>query len=241
MIRRGVIIALGLLVLWYVLVKVLQLPNYLVPLPTSVVRVMWQNPLLIWQQTWPTVVEALLGFVIAAVSGIYLAVMMVLFRPVKAWVQPIIVVSQALPTFAIAPLIVLWLGYGMASKIVVITIALFFPVTAALFDGFCRCAHEWLDQAATYQAGCWRTLRYIQLPAALPALGSGLKMAAAWAPLAAVVSEWVGSERGLGFLMINANARMQVSLTFAALVVLVVFSLLFYGLVSLWVRRAWYW
>src|SRR5690606_30394795 len=142
------------------------------------------------------------------------------------WLMPMLVVSQALPVFALAPLLVLWLGYGLTSKVAMAVLIIYFPVTAAFLDGLRRTEPGWLELARTMDASPAAILRHIRIPAALPALASGLRVAAAVAPIGAIVGEWVGSSAGLGYLMLHANARMQVDLMFAALLVLAVMALL---------------
>ena len=127
--------------------------------------------------------------------------------------------------FALAPVLVLWLGYGLASKVMMASLIIFFPVTATFLDGLRRTDPGRLDLAHTMTAGQstshrWTILRHIRIPAALPTLASGLRVAAAVAPIGAVVGEWVGSSAGLGYLMLHANGRMQIDLLFAALFVL---------------------
>ena len=136
------------------------------------------------------------------------------------------VVSQALPVFAIAPLLVLWFGFGLSSKIVMASLIIFFPVTSAFYDGLRRTDPDLLDYAKLVRATPWQTLMLIRVPAALPALGSGLRVAAVFAPIGAIVGEWVGSSQGLGFVMLQANARAQADVVFAALALLAAMALL---------------
>ena len=124
-------------------------------------------------------------------------------------VWPVLVASQALPVFAIAPLLVLWLGFGMASKIAMAALIIYFPVVTNFADGLARTDPDLLDAASISGASRLQTLHLVRLPAALPALGSGLKVAASVAPIGAVVGEWVGAAGGLGFVMLQANARSQ--------------------------------
>jgi putative hydroxymethylpyrimidine transport system permease protein len=145
---------------------------------------------------------------------------------------PLIVASQAIPVFAIAPLLVLWLGYGMASKIAAAALIIFFPVASAFYDGLARTQAGWLDLARTMGATRASILLRVRFPAALPSLASGVRVAAAVAPIGAVIGEWVGASAGLGFVMLQSNAQMRVDLMFAALIVLAVFALLFYALVN---------
>jgi putative hydroxymethylpyrimidine transport system permease protein len=160
------------------------------------------------------------------------------FAAVRRWVLPVVVASQAIPVFALAPVLVLWLGYGPASKIAMAVLVIYFPVTAAFLDGLRRTDPGWLDLASVMGARGWATMRWIRIPAALPALGSGLRMAAAVAPIGAVIGEWVGSSAGLGFLMLQANARLKVDLMFAALALLAAMGLLLFFSVDRAVRRA---
>jgi putative hydroxymethylpyrimidine transport system permease protein len=235
---RGVIVFCGLLLAWDVLVKVLQLPPYILPTPMAVLHTGLANAPLIIKETIPTVIETVAGLVLGTVVGCVTAIFMAYFRIVKRWMLPLLLISQAIPTFAIAPLLVIWCGYGMTAKIVTTIIMLFFPVTSAFFDGLRRTDPGWLALATTMNAKPWRTFWLIRIPAALPALASGLRVATALAPLGAVVGEWVGASQGLGFLMLNANSRMQIDLMFAALFTLVVFSLTLYFSVDKLLRIA---
>lgn len=237
MIKRGLIVLVGLVLLWQVVVVVLQLPDYLVASPWQVGVTIWQSKLLLVQEAWPTLAETLIGLGVAIAWGVLIALLMALFGVVRFWMLPIILVSQAIPTFAIAPLFVVWFGYGMSSKVAVTIFALFFPVTIAFFDGLRRADQGWLDMAKVMGANRYRTLWLVQLPAAMPALASGIRVATAWAPMAAVIGEWVGSSQGLGFLMLNANSRLDIPLMFAALVVLVAMSLVLYGVVDRVLKR----
>ena len=139
-----------------------------------------------------------------------------------------LVISQAIPVFALAPVLVLWLGYGMASKVAMASLIIFFPVATSFYDGLRRTEPGWLDLARTMNASRWSALRRVRIPAALPSLASGLRVAAAVAPIGAVVGEWVGSSAGLGHLMLHANARLQVDLMFAALGTLALMALALY-------------
>lgn len=238
MLLRGIIIVLGLMLLWQLLVSVFHFPPYILPGPLSVLQTWVEQAPLLLSQTWPTLIETLLGLFFGSLVGMFGAVAMIYLRPVRFWMMPVLIVSQAIPIFAIAPLLVIWFGYGMASKIITTMLMLFFPVTSAFFDGLRRTNPGWLDLANTMNGSRWRILWRIQIPAALPALASGLRVATAIAPIGAVVGEWVGSSRGLGFLMLNANARMEISMMFAALLTIILMSLLLYFSVDKLLRLA---
>jgi putative hydroxymethylpyrimidine transport system permease protein len=136
-----------------------------------------------------------------------------------------VLVLQAFPVFVLAPLFVLWFGFGMASKVAMTTLIIFFPIASAFADGLRRIPADVIDAATLVAAGPWRILFEIRVPLAMPALVSGLRVAAPLAPLGAVIGEWVGASAGLGFVMVQANARMQTDTVFAAMAVLAALAL----------------
>ena len=166
---------------------------------------------------------------------------MIAFAPLKRWLLPVLVISQAIPVFALAPLLILWLGYGMGSKIAMAVLIIFFPVTAAFYDGLRSTEPGWLELARVMNAKPLAVIRHIRIPAALPAFASGLRVATAVAPIGAVVGEWVGSSKGLGFYMLHANARMQIDIMFAALAILAIVSLSLYLSVDRAMIKLVYW
>lgn len=238
---RNILILASLILLWEGIVVLCQLPPYILPTPTEVLQSSYQNALLIQREMLPTLVETILGLILGSLLGCFAALMMAFCRPIKLWLLPVLIMSQALPTFAIAPLLVIWLGYGMAAKIATTIIMLFFPVASAFFDGLRRTESGWLALAKTMQAKKWRVFCFIRIPAALPNLASGLRVATVVAPIGAVIGEWVGASHGLGFLILNANARMQIDLMFAALFMLVAFSLGLYFVVNKFLHWAIRW
>jgi putative hydroxymethylpyrimidine transport system permease protein len=133
---------------------------------------------------------------------------------------PILVFTQAVPVFALAPLLTLWFGYGMGSKIVMTVLIIYFPVTSAFHDGLTRIDSGYRDLSISMGADKWKFMQHIQIPQALPSLGTGLRLAAVYAPIGAVIGEWVGASKGLGYLMLLANGRAKIDLMFASLIVL---------------------
>lgn len=230
-----------LLAAWQTLVWAAGLPRYILPGPLAVADALQRNAGLLMRHAGTTLAEILIGLALGVALGAISAVVLASVRGARRWLMPLLVVSQAIPVFALAPLLVLWLGYGMASKIAMATLVIYFPVTTALFDGLRRTEPGWLDLARTMGASGASTLRHIRLPAALPALASGIRVAAAVAPIGAVIGEWVGSSAGLGYLMLHANARMQVDLLFAALFVLGTFAVTLYAITDALLRRALPW
>jgi len=238
---RPVIVLIGMLVLWQAVVWVTAAPPYILPAPYEVVTAWIARAGTILTHAVTTVTEMLLGLTAGVVLGVASALCLAHFRLARPWVLPLLVVSQAIPVFALAPILVLWLGYGLASKVAMATLIIYFPVTAAFYDGLRRIEPGWLDLAATMSASRRAVLRHIRIPAALPALATGLRVATAVVPIGAVVGEWVGSSAGLGYLMLHANARMQIDLMFAALATLAFFALALYFAVDWILRRTITW
>lgn len=227
-ISRNLILLLITLVLWQLIVWLWHFPSYILPGPWQVF-ITWQQQFgLICQQAVPTILETLLGLFFGVLFGICTALLMAWIKPVRHWLLPLLIISQAIPTFAIAPLLVVWFGYGMAAKIITTMIMLFFPVTSSFYDGLRQTPNAWLDLAKTMHASRFRTLIHLQIPAALPTLASGIRVASTIAPIGAVIGEWVGAAKGLGFLMLNANARLQIDLMFAAMFTIMILALLLY-------------
>ena len=238
---RPVVISAGLLACWQAIVWITGSPHYILPGPLRVVRAWYDHADLVLMHAGTTLLEILLGLAFGIVIGSAAALTMVLARQVRIWLLPILVISQAIPVFALAPILVLWLGYGMASKVAMAALIIFFPVTSALHDGLRRTEPALLDSARMLGATGAGLLLRVRLPAALPAFASGLRVATAVAPIGAIVGEWVGSSAGLGYLMLHANARLQVDLMFAALLTLAVLAITLYALVDTVLRRAMPW
>jgi len=238
---RPVVTLAGLVGVWWLATRLSGVPSYLLPDPQSVAVALWhQRTLLMWS-TFTTLSETVLGLLIGTLLGTFCALGMV-FSPLMArWLMPLLLLSQAIPVFALAPLLVLWFGFGMASKVVMAVLVIFFPVTAAFSDGLRRTELGWLDLARTMNASPAAILRHVRLPAALPAFGSGLRVATAIAPIGAVVGEWVGASAGLGYVMLNANARIETDVMFAALFVLALMAILLWVLVDRVLKKVLYW
>ncbi len=209
---RPLITALGLLAAWEAVVWATGVPFYILPPPSRVAGAMIER------------YDLLLGLLLGAALAIVLAASATWRR----WALPLVIVSQAIPVIALAPLLVLWLGYGMASKVAMAALVIFFPVVSTLYDGLRRTDPGWLDLARTMEASPRAALLQIRLPAALPAFASGARIAAAVAPIGAVIGEWVGASAGLGFLMTQTLARGQTPLAFAALFLLCLLGLALY-------------
>jgi putative hydroxymethylpyrimidine transport system permease protein len=238
---RPMVTCAGLVAAWWLFVRVSGIAPYLLPDPWAVAVALWTQRDLLAQSTLTTFCETVLGLLIGSVLGGMSALAMVFSPLLQRWLMPVLLISQAIPVFALAPLLVLWFGFGMASKVVMAVLVIFFPMTAAFADGLRRTDLGWLDLARTMDASPLAMLRHVRLPAALPAFGSGLRVATAIAPIGAVVGEWVGASAGLGYVMLSANARIETDLMFAALLVLALMVIVLWVVVDRALRHMLSW
>lgn len=234
---RPAIVFIGLLAAWQAAVSILAIAPFILPSPVSVVEIAFARADILAGHAGVTLVEILLGLLFGTLLGAASALVMAYFRQARSWLLPVLVVSQAVPVFALAPVLVLWFGYGVAPKVAMATLIIYFPVTAAFYDGLRRTEPGWVDLARTMGASKAAILRQIRIPAALPAFASGLRVAAAVAPIGAVVGEWVGSSAGLGYYMLLMNGRVQTDAMFAALLILAIMAVALYFLIDAGLRR----
>lgn len=238
---RAVTLVVVLIIVWQALVVLFHFPGYILPSPWQVGVSLVQNIDLLFSNLIPTLLETVIGLTLGVLLGMIIALLMMGIQIVRYWLLPIVIMSQAIPTFAIAPLLVLWFGYGMLSKIMTVLLMLFFPVASAFYDGLAKTNNQWLDMASIMNGKKIATLWHLRFPAALPNLSVGIRIATVLAPIGAIVSEWIGASKGLGFLMLNANARLEIDLMFACLVMIMILSLLLYGAVDFLLKKVVTW
>jgi putative hydroxymethylpyrimidine transport system permease protein len=230
------------LVIWQGLVIVTGAPHFILPSPWRVAQAAYKSHEIILENAWVTTIEVLLGLGLGTVLGVITAIQLTLSKTTERLLLPLLVFTQAVPVFALAPLLTLWFGYGIGSKIVMTVLIIYFPVTSAFHDGLNRTPQGYRDLALSMGTTPLHFLRHIQIPNALPSLGSGLKLAAVYAPIGAVIGEWVGASKGLGYLMLLANGRAKIDLMFASLIVLACLTVLLHlavgGLAARLVRFA---
>ena len=229
----SIVIILG----WQLIVWITGVPRYILPGPLLVAQSFIDNLQLIFEHALITISEIISGLIIGVALGMATALYMMISASARQFLQPLMVFSQTVPVFALAPLLTLWLGYGVWSKIVMCVLIIYFPVASTFFDGLRNTPAGYLDLAKTMRAGSLPTLFKVRFPAALPALASGIKLAAVYAPIGAVISEWVGASQGLGYLMLLANGRVKIDLLFASLVALSLFTICLYLAISWLARR----
>ncbi len=221
------------LALWQCIVWFAQTPAFILPGPMRVAEALFRDYEIIIENTAITFIEILLGLVIGAALGVTTAIHLSLSPTARTFILPVLVFSQAIPVFALAPVLTLWFGYGLLPKVIMAVLIVYFPVASAFYDGLAGTPRGLVDLARVMGASRTRIMARVQIPAALPSLATGLRLAAVYAPIGAVIGEWVGASRGLGYLMLYANGRSKIDLMFAALFVLAIMTVLLRALIDL--------
>lgn len=237
-VRIGGVAFLALLS-WWAVVTLAELPRFILPGPDLVFAALWTSRSLIAEHALVTIAEVLLGLGLGAACGFVSAILLAASSLARSLLRPVLVFSQAVPVFALAPILTLWLGYGLWSKVAMALLIIYFPVTSAFFDALMRTPPGWLELARVMNAAPGRILWRIRVPAAMSGFASGLRLAAVYAPIGAIIGEWVGASRGLGYLMLLANGRAKIDLMFAALIVLAGLTLILHAAVDALCRRLW--
>ena len=239
--RRLTVTIVGLLLLWQSVIWATATPAYILPPPLAVVKRLWTSHIELLKNAGVTAIEILLALAIATAFGTLTALCLQYSPRLRRWFQPLMLVSQAIPVYALGPIIMLWFGYGLTPKIIITVIIVYFPIATAAYDGLRQTPPAYLRLAKTMNAGTWQTLWQIRLPAALPSFASGLRVAAAIAPIGAIIGEYVGGSNGLGYLMQYGINRSLADLAFAALLVITVLTLAIYYSIDAVLKKTIYW
>jgi putative hydroxymethylpyrimidine transport system permease protein len=230
--RAGIAATCVVLMLWQTVIWTTGVARFILPPPALVAQTIWESRALLAEHAVITMAEVLIGLALGAILGFVSAIGLVASPTVRALVRPILVFSQSVPVFALAPILTLWLGFGLWSKITMALIIIYFPVTSSFFDALMRTNRDWIGLAKVMGASPARIMWHIRVPAALPGFASGLRLAAVYAPIGAIIGEWIGASKGLGYLMLLANGRAKTDLMFAALIVLAILTILLHAAVN---------
>lgn len=226
---------------WDVLAGLLNIEDFLVPAPSDIASTLWEERALLLEDAWVTLREVVLGFALALVAGLGLAVLIHLSTAARRAVYPLLVASQTVPVIVIAPILLVWFGFGIFPKVLIIALVCFFPITVNAYDGLRSADPDLIKMMRTLGADRSQTLRRAELPWALPFIFSGAKIAVAVAVIGAVFAEWGGAEDGLGHLILVSSGELSTSLTFAAIAVLSAMAILLFGLLAIVERRVVTW
>ncbi len=220
-----------LLVVWQTAVVVLEVPRFILPAPTEIARALVDERAVIGRNVGVTLLELVLGYALGVGAGLVLAVVMNFARPLKAALYPLLVASQTIPKVAIAPLFVLWFGVDLLPKVLIIALLAFFPVLINTISGLDGTDRGHVELFASVNSSRWDLYRHVKIPAAVPHLFAGLKLALTVSVIGAVIAEFVASSSGLGYLLLAYNASLRTTELFATLVVLIAISGLAYTVI----------
>jgi NitT/TauT family transport system permease protein len=227
----GMIVAA--LALWEAAARLFSIPPYLLPAPSAILLSMSKNSAVLIKESIGTTFEILLGFALSVVVGVPIALAIYLWRPFARAVYPVLVSSQAVPKVAIAPLFLVWFGFGLMPKVLIAFLIAFFPVVINTAMGLASLEREKIYLARSMGLGAFATFFKIQLPNALPSIFAGLKISITFAVVGAVVGEFVGGQSGLGYLLLIANGNMDTALLFAGIVALTILGVVLFALIGL--------
>ncbi len=226
--------SIALILLWEAIVRGFDVPEYLFPAPSQVaiaLRDDWST--ILAPAMWVSLREVLIGFAIAAVAGVGLAIVLHMFGPLRRAVYPLLIGSQTIPIVVLAPILVIVLGYGIMPKLVIVALICFFPIVVNGLDGLRSVDDDFIHMMKTLDANRWAIFKRIEFPGALPAIFSGMRIAATFAAIGAVFGEWAGASAGLGYVMLQATPNLQTARIFAAILILTLIALALFALVSL--------
>jgi putative hydroxymethylpyrimidine transport system permease protein len=219
--------------IWELVVRAADVPDYLFPAPSSVTSSLSGDAPLLWQAALVTVREVVLGYLLAVVVALAVAVVLHFSAALRQALLPILVLSQTVPTVLLAPILAIVLGYGIAPKLVIVAIVCFFPIVVNALDGLRSTDPELVRMMRTLHGGRPAIFRRVEAPGALPAVFSGMRIAATYAAVGAVFGEWAGSSSGLGFVILQAQPALETARIFAAVLILSALALGLYALVTL--------
>lgn len=229
-----------LAVLWEWAVDIFAIKPYLLPALSSVLRSLWHNRMMLLEQALVTGGEIVLGYAAAVIGGVLMALAIFGWPLAYRMFYPVLVVFQGLPKIALAPLMIVWVGYGTSSKVLMAFLFAFFPVMITTLGGLAGTPEHLVEHFRAIRASPWTMFRRLRLPAALPSIMDGCKTAMPLAVIGAIVGEFVGSQRGLGYLILESNAQARTDLLFAALVAISLLAGLLYWAIEVLARRVWW-
>ncbi|MFI7528861.1 ABC transporter permease [Nocardia salmonicida] len=230
---RPLALVAALVAAWWAVTKFELVEPYILPSPADTWRTTVDNSTYLLENTWVTTYETVVGFVIAALIGEAVALVMIYSRGIERTMYPLILFAQVIPKIAIAPLFIVWLGFGTSPKILVAVLMAFFPIVIAGMAGLRSVDPEILELTSTMGASNWKTFVKVRFPASLPQLMSGLKIAATLAVTGAVVGEFVGANEGLGYVILQANGNIDTAMLFAALIIMSMLGIILFAIIEI--------
>lgn len=229
-----ILLIIILLAIWEGAVHMFHIPMYVLPSPVQVIKALGEEAAVLAGHGAVTVAEALVGMGISLVLAVFLGIMMDCFPLMRQGLYPILVVTQTVPMIVMAPVLIIYMGFGIAPKILTVVLMCFFPVAVSFCDGLAQVDEEYVNLVRSYGAGRWKSYGLVKIPAAVPALISGLKVAATYSISGAVVGEWIGAQRGLGYYLLRVKNSYMLDRVFACVAVIIFLSLCMNGVIRLY-------
>jgi putative hydroxymethylpyrimidine transport system permease protein len=226
---------------WELIADALHIEPFLIPAPSDIAEALWADREMLAEDGWVTLQEVVVGFALALAAGLAFAAVLHVSETLRRAFYPLLVASQTVPIIVIAPILVVWFGFGIGPKLAIIALICFFPVTVNTLDGLRSVDPDLIKLMRTLDASRARIFLRAEAPSALPYAFSGAKVAVAVAVIGAVFGEWAGSDAGLGHLMLQASAQLETARLFAAVVVLSTFAVGLFALLSVLERRIAWW
>lgn len=228
-----IITFLIILVIWQFIVIGFDVPQYILPAPTDILSVFFTDYENLYLHTLVTLNEALLGFILSIIIALVIGVLMDFIPIFKKCFYPIMLVTQTIPTITIAPLLIIWFGFGILPKILMVTLTCFFPILISFVDGLENIDKDYLNLFKTMNASKLNTFIYLKFPMSMDKLFSGLKISSTYAIMAATVAEWLGGTQGLGVYMVRSKSAYALDKVFASTIIVVISSLIFVGVIQI--------
>lgn len=235
LIKSHILVVL-ILVFWQMCVSLEVIPDYLLPSPLQIVEAFIEDFSLLMEHAKYTLATAFIGTAIGLIISFVLSILMDLSKTMKELIYPVILLNQTIPTIAIAPLLIIWLGYGITPKVVLVVLAVFFPITIALVDGYQSVSREHLNLFKSMKASKYQLYRHLKIPSAMGSFFTGLKVALSYALISAVIAEWLGGYHGLGVYMTRVRKSYDLDSMFAVIFLISFLTILLIGLVK-WLER----
>jgi len=230
-----------LLVFWELAIVIWKIPHYILPSPITIIKALVTTRKLMYPHIIATLKEAFIGFSIAIIFSFIIAFIMDSAPLIKDAVYPLVITSQTIPIISVAPLIIIWFGYGILPKIIIALLVCFFPILISLLDGLAATDKELVDLLKSMGANKFFIMKNVKLPSALPYLFSGLKISASYSIMGAIIGEWVGAKEGLGYFMILSQKSFYIDRVFSAIIVITILSLLVFRIVCILEKRLMPW
>jgi ABC-type nitrate/sulfonate/bicarbonate transport system permease component len=224
---------LFIIIFWQLTVEFLEIPQYILPTPIDIVKVFFIDYQNLYMHATVTIFEAVIGFIVSITLSLIIGVLMDFVGIVKKCLYPLTLVTQMIPTITIAPLLMIWFGFGTMPKVLMVTLTCFFPILISFVDGIENIDRDYLNLFKTMKAGKLSTFIHLKFPMSLDKLFSGLKISSTYAVMAATVAEWLGGTKGLGVYMVRSKSAYALDKVFASTILVVIFSLIFVGIIQM--------